>query len=571
MSENDSLNIKPAVNAEAEFFEILNDFGNPLEILREAISNSVDAMAKTVKISFDVEEFEGNKRLVITISDDGTGMSQDVLTRDFWGLGFSPSRDKKDTIGEKGHGTKIYLRSEKIIVKTQSKDGAFISECDRPLISLAKKELHNPTWCKIDNFMDHTGTEIKVIGYNDNERSKFVQDFVKDYLFWFTKLGSIEKIFDLNSFNDFKILLKCLDKTEFEEIKFGHPFPEENSDINKLFDEKGASAADSYVKRYVWKDQRLKNHPEVLYDVIISVEGDEVKRDYNPMIRERSRADTGRYRVSDRYGIWLCKDYIPVIRVNEWISGFGSGSNAFVLLHGFINCQSLKLTANRGTIANTDPKILEELQNAVQSYIGHIDNELNNYGLYTLRGWQQESLTLQQEKTDFNRRIKKIKNKKIARIGNIILVEPNNESELFGLLISVYSIHPEIFDFQPVDYDTTRGIDIIAKNKTNNFILDGEHSYIELKYFLQNKKFNHSFNHLRWIVCWDFDKSISTGIELTGIEDNDIRKLKSDFDDNKKTLYFLDSPKKHKKIQVIRLKEYLKQHLKIEFEPQVEE
>ena len=34
--------IVPTVNAEAEFFEILNDFGNPLEILREAVANSID-------------------------------------------------------------------------------------------------------------------------------------------------------------------------------------------------------------------------------------------------------------------------------------------------------------------------------------------------------------------------------------------------------------------------------------------------------------------------------------------------------------------------------------------------
>jgi hypothetical protein len=30
--------IQPEVNAEAEFFETLNDFGNPMELLREAIS-----------------------------------------------------------------------------------------------------------------------------------------------------------------------------------------------------------------------------------------------------------------------------------------------------------------------------------------------------------------------------------------------------------------------------------------------------------------------------------------------------------------------------------------------------
>ena len=34
--------IQPNVDASAEFFEIVNDFGDPLELLREAISNAID-------------------------------------------------------------------------------------------------------------------------------------------------------------------------------------------------------------------------------------------------------------------------------------------------------------------------------------------------------------------------------------------------------------------------------------------------------------------------------------------------------------------------------------------------
>ena len=131
---------------------------------------------------------------------------------------------------------------------------------------------------------NYSGTEIEIIGYNGNERSRFVKDSVKDYLLWFTKIGSIEKLFHHNQFNSFKVRLKCLDQDDFDEIPFGHRFPDENSNIDKLFNEKGAAAADLYVKRHLWKKQRLPNHPEVTYDVIISVEGDEVKRSYNPMI-----------------------------------------------------------------------------------------------------------------------------------------------------------------------------------------------------------------------------------------------------------------------------------------------
>jgi hypothetical protein len=104
--------------------------------------------------------------------------------------------------------------------------------------------------------------------------------------------------------------LKCLDRDDFEEIPFGHYFPQENGNIDALFEKYGSSAADMFVRRYVISD-RLKELPEVTYDAVISVEGDQVKRDYNPLIGERRRRDTGRYRVADRYGLWLCKDFIP--------------------------------------------------------------------------------------------------------------------------------------------------------------------------------------------------------------------------------------------------------------------
>lgn len=66
--------------------------------------------------------------------------------------------------------------------------------------------------------------------------------------------------------------------------------------------------------------------------------------------------------MADRYGIYLCKDFVPVQRVNDWITGFGTGSNSYVMLHGFINCQKLKLTANRGSVANTNLLIVNELK-----------------------------------------------------------------------------------------------------------------------------------------------------------------------------------------------------------------
>jgi hypothetical protein len=556
--------VPPTVSAEAEFLEIVNDFGDPLELLREALSNAIDAKASEFRIRFVVRELAGAARLVIELEDNGEGMSREILARDFWGLGFSNSRNRTDAIGEKGHGTKIFLRSQRVEVQTQSRDGAFEAMCESPLEALSTHRLHQPKLRNIVPFRESTGTVIRIVGYNDNERSRFRQDIIRDYLRWFTKLGSVELPFGHDRLASFKVYLQALDVNDSELLSFGHHFPEESHDIDRLFETHGVRAADQYVKRFLFKDERLPNHPEIAFDMIVSVEGDDIKRAYNPMIRERSHSQTGKYRVADRYGVWLCKDFIPIDRVNEWITGFGTGSNAFVLLHAFVNCQKLKLTANRKSIANTDARVLEDLRSAVSQKIGEVDSFLQKRGLYTLRTWQEEDRTNQQETAEFERRVKNLKARRVAVLDGRRLLAPINESELFGLFIALHSLKPGLFPFEPLDYNTTRGIDVIARNRSKSPITEGERWYVELKHTLQTR-FNHSFSHIRYVLCWDFDRNIGEGTEFTGVG-TEVRRLRVAADAAGRKLYFLDATASPKRIEVIRLNEYLKDHVGLEFE-----
>lgn len=558
--------VVPVVNAEAEFLEIASDFGDPLEILREGISNAFDAEATEIRIAFTVEELEGASALVIEIEDDGNGMTAEVVNRDFWGLGFSNSRQDRNKIGEKGHGTKIYLRSETVYVRTQCESGAYEAICERPMRALTKREAHRPKSRQIDKFQDHNGSLIRVVGYNQNERASFIQDVVKDYVRWFTKFGSVELMFGDKKYADVKLRLKCLDRDEYEDLCFGHFFPPQTETIEKLFEKFGANAADYFVRHYAHED-RLPESPEVIFQAFVSVEGDAVKRSYNPLIRDRRRKDSGKYKVADRYGIWLCKDYIPVQQINDWLIGFGTGSNSYTLLHGFINCQKLKLTANRGSIANTEPKVLEELKKAVQAFLDKINNDLNKGGIYTLFQWQTEERTLGQEKGDFEIRTKSLSNRKVATLEGRTLLEPQNESELFGLFTSLYALRPDIFEFQPLDYNTTRGIDIVARNMSENKISESAFWYVELKYLLR-ETLNHGFKYLRWVVCWDFDKSVKAGSEFAALQEPDARKLEITKTPDGKTLYFLNAKTSAMKIQIIRLKEFLKEELHLEFTTQ---
>ena len=43
----------PTVDQAREFLEIAHDFANPLDIVREAISNSYDAKATEIRLIFD--------------------------------------------------------------------------------------------------------------------------------------------------------------------------------------------------------------------------------------------------------------------------------------------------------------------------------------------------------------------------------------------------------------------------------------------------------------------------------------------------------------------------------------
>lgn len=90
--------ITPEVNSSQEFIEIAQDFSNPLDLVREGISNGFDAKAKNMKLAFSVISEYGERLLKIEIEDDGEGMDQGGL-KSFFDLGNFMRRDTKDETG----------------------------------------------------------------------------------------------------------------------------------------------------------------------------------------------------------------------------------------------------------------------------------------------------------------------------------------------------------------------------------------------------------------------------------------------------------------------------------------
>lgn len=550
--------ITPKVDATQEFIEIANDFSNPLDLVREAISNSYDADATFIEISFDVIKEYGESILRITLKDNGAGMSEEQL-QNFFDLGNSTRRNDANAIGEKGHGTKVYFNSARIEVETSTGVKGLRAEMVQPFRKLHDREI--PVANVVEAEGVEKGTKITIFGYNNNRRDKFTHPILKDYIGWFTKHGAVE-----NQFKDKKdqvtLKLKGLNKNSFEIIPQGHKFPPDSENINKLFERHLVKAPDFYSKK-IRKTSNLRNFPEIKFEAIFCIEGKNTKYSYNEMLRRPGySAPEGSYTIQERYGLWICKDFIPIQRKNEWITFKGS---EYTKLHAFINCQDLRLTANRGSIDNTPSEILQDIQLEVRKIYEDIVKSDEWTSMEWLEDEAQAYQTTEKEKKNFEWRLKKINRSNICIHDGITLVEPERESGVFSIFLLLSNKYQNLFPFQIIDYDTHEGIDVIAKGDKTTPIVNSKLFYVEFKRTLTTS-FNHSFENLHSVVCWETDIKNDDFIKDVNGEERKMQIISAD-NSNEHTRFFLDNPKKSHKIEVYCLKSYLKEKLGIEFSP----
>ena len=285
--------VKPKVDPVAEFLEISNDFTDPKEILREAVSNAYDAGCSVIKINAYIDKSGGTDELVIEIEDDGEGMDEENVEC-FFGLGFSNRRGRdhlgnkiSGAIGEKGHGTKIYFNSRAVEVETVREHQLITARSETPIQALRAGRL--PVVSCTSAATDRTnGTKIVVRGYNDNTQAGFSHRAMKDYILWSTKFGSFEGVLGLNDHANTVLHLRGLGcpGSGPERLSFGHVFPDENTNITTLKKSDKVSPLDYYVARWVGKGIPIVGMPNSTLDIVLSLEGDQAKRQYNQTLSE---------------------------------------------------------------------------------------------------------------------------------------------------------------------------------------------------------------------------------------------------------------------------------------------
>ncbi len=483
----------------------------------------------------------------------------------FFDLGNSTKRNNPNTIGEKGHGTKVFFNCQSIEVETIKGGTRLLARMTQPFARLHEGELQTADVTESDADDAPTGTRIVIKGFNNNNGDKFTHQRMKDYVRWFSKFGSIEREFGHERHADCILKLKGLDAAESETIPFGHDFPENSPRIEKLFDEHLVSAPDYYSKK-IKRSGRLKRYPDVAFDAIFCIEGNKVKQSYNEMLRRTGYTPPpGGYTVQERYGLWVCKDFIPIERKNEWGSTKGS---EFTRLHAFINCQDFSLTANRGSVANTQQEILEDVQEAVRTIYDDIVTGDDWREIEWLASEVDSYRTLDKEGKDFRWRQDRANSANIAEFDGVTLVAPTRESGVYALLVQLSVLRPDLFPFELVDYDTHSGIDVIVKHRDDVPVIGSALYYVELKSVLKNEM-NHSFANIFSIVCWD--TTVKNGEKVTDLagEERTMQVVAPDKDESY-TGYFLTRDRKQS-IEVFVLKDYLKDKLGLEFRPRTQD
>lgn len=563
---------EPKVNPAAEFLEISNDFTDPKEILREAISNSFDAKAKVIKISATVNKATGVDELVLQFEDEGEGMTNENL-ESFFGLGFSKRRELNGAgekiskaIGEKGHGTKIYFNSRRIEVSTVNNGKRLEAAMDLPRQTLRRGEI--PKVNVVESKSDKpNGTSVTVYGYNGNSQIGFSHAAIKDYIMWFTKFGSFEKEVGIKEFDNIVIHLSGLGHMgESDRISFGHIFPPVNVNLTDLKKQDKISPLDFYVARWVYKSVQVKGMPNSKIDIVFGLEGDQAKRTYNQMIHKHYASwNEGEYTVEQRYGLWLCKDFIPICRKNDWVSE----KSEWTKYHAFVNSQDFHLTANRSNLDNTPVTVMKCIEDTVRSVFKEQISISPEYRKFQeeLERQQQYKDALAEEK-DFERRKKAALSQKTTEFEKFTLVEPRQEGGVFSLVMVLLAKRPELFGFKIVDYDTGFGYDLLVTKDTSLDLNRAALRFVEMKHELR-RDFSHSFAKLAGVICWD--TKLSNEDEITDLK-GDKRVLKITApkleDPDSYTKYMLTSDTADINIEVFVLKDFLKERLGLDFKAQ---
>ncbi|MBD5495637.1 MAG: hypothetical protein HDR12_15055, partial [Lachnospiraceae bacterium] len=436
------------INKGYELYQIITDFGEPLEIFREAFQNAIDENAKKVFCHVYEKQRMSGSELIIDIWNDGNALKREQVAN-FFGLAKSTKVDEnnmpiKGKLGYKGHGAKIFFNARKVQICSKEGEKEWGVDLDAPLTQLENKntfeysdiiksdqlEMHLP------DVWEH-GFMIRIIGPRHfgtlHTQFKLNHMYLRDYIKWYTVFGTIQTLYDeKKKKKDIKLYLSGLKVDDFEKVynnaelvdplpkferingityeilEMGHIFPEERCTETKM--KQYAASVNSTKAYYDFYSRMIYNSNVVCsnntaFRLIISLEGYETKRRYDLLLSKRGKSRTEMVHTDgERYGLWVCKGGVPVEKVDDWIEG-GKGTGTYTYMQAFIDCEDFQLTANRGSIKNSDIEKIEIVKK-------ELNRILNDNKIKALMNERADMEALEKQIQSIDGDLKDIKKKK---------------------------------------------------------------------------------------------------------------------------------------------------------------
>ncbi len=498
----------PKVKEVSIFKEIAHNIVNPLEILREAISNAFDAEALNIYIGIS----RNNKgEFLLTIKDDGKGMDINAIHK-FFNLG--DSNKNSLGIGEKGLGTKTYYKSDGITVFTKIKDE-----------KIYKAEMISP-WQKLNDdiipeytigelhkeFEYNSGTVVIIKNYKINNPERYFNcDTIRDYVQWFTAAGSFKNIFAniqslYKNIKNMQIAPKVFINDRIlgqnEEIVGVHIFSQPQELPGEDINEKVYKRTVNYCRHVgPFHLETNINGEYVSVQIYGTISGINCRKAI-------CRLKKGE-KYKGRFGLYLAKDFIPFSRRIDLLS-----DEQYYHYHILVNSQNFELTADRNNLSNeTDPRVKWVLEKTKEIINTNIKPIAQAYYL-NLRKKEEEEYAIRRKLESVNKNLNNLEKLDNILIDYIpIIKKPYSEYEVALLFIALLS-NDRTKEYiksilKVITYSSTAATDMVCLDINNNNVL------VEVEHKLSNLfKHKHPLGTYDYVICWDIDVDYNKIIEF---------------------------------------------------------
>jgi hypothetical protein len=479
--------------------QVVQNRGNPLDVIREALSNSC---AKEVGASyFKITVFyDGAYGWSFILEDDGIGMDytgekeplkQGRLDK-FLNLAYSGVAGlESDEFGFKGLGSKLMYLCRKLEIDTKTKDGKnykiIVEDPYEKLLKKEKPELPIPKIFEGGAFVSSKhGTIIRILGYDGGIKYPEYEnpDKLKQYLNFRTLVGYTREERIREGFPE--IILKTPAMPDEYVISLGFPWIIKEGD--HVEGQKMGCIAPPIV---VTKDDKKRNKVKII-----------LKGGYALKTSEFGMTDYGIFE-SKGLGLTYAWKGIPYFNL-DFNRYKPQGFDLYYKFCRFlVECDDVETDMARSRIVADgvkEPLFTPALREAFRKVMETEDyREWVEYRRYLRK--KELGTTLNQRKED----LQKKEQRWVYFKGMLLHKEPSSEHDVRALLWKLEGMNTlPFYNFRTLEHTAQRGIDVIAEYQEKDFSEKKLFQAIEVEHILENySDHDHIPEQTSLIIAWD--------------------------------------------------------------------